>query len=505
MLLRPRGFGKSLVLSLVQSIAIMNKEIIRKLAIVNSLDNLKKYPVIKIDFSEGRDHINPVSEIIKQTVIEHLTILNYSPYSNNIGLQFKEILKEYCKIGPAPYILIDECDSPIWNHQNNKENLVTLKIFLRNLKAYSKWYRQVIMLGSLSFRKSDMFSGANNFRDLTLNKKYATLFGFTYNELTEYFSEEIAKLGEEASLERDVILNTLKENYNGYKFHEKAEFVYNPMSVIKCFNTKKCEDHWCNTSGENLAKLKSILCTGKEFGISTKDLSITQEHRSPLDIANPVKSTFLWQAGYLTIDSYDYNYNLYTLKIPNEEARNVILALEDEIRNDMLAKFHKETVKIGEDLLGLRIEKFITGLAHILKGLYAYPKKRQQFRIEELLFTLLSIVHFKIDTQVDKSNGIITHSISYEDTLLTIEVRVDETAEAAPKTIRDKTDFMQENNRNKKSVLIWINYSSKSEVNNIDSFEVYKMNFGENDTEEFFDVIFKDDEYRVIVRDKYIN
>ena len=92
MLLRPRGFGKSLVLSLVQSIAIMNKEIIRKLAIVNSLDNLKKYPVIKIDFSEGRDHINPVSEIIKQTVIEHLTILNYSPYSNNIGLQFKEIL-----------------------------------------------------------------------------------------------------------------------------------------------------------------------------------------------------------------------------------------------------------------------------------------------------------------------------------------------------------------------------------------------------------------------------
>ena len=171
----------------------------------------------------------------------------------------------------------------------------------------------------------------------------------------------------------------------------------------------------------------------------------------------------------------------------------------------MLAKFHKETVKIGEDLLGLRIEKFITGLAHILKGLYAYPKKRQQFRIEELLFTLLSIVHFKIDTQVDKSNGIITHSISYEDTLLTIEVRVDETAEAAPKTIRDKTDFMQENNRNKKSVLIWINYSSKSEVNNIDSFEVYKMNFGENDTEEFFDVIFKDDEYRVIVRDKYIN
>ena len=135
------------------------------------------------------------------------------------------------------------------------------------------------MFGCLEIR-------AYHFRDLASSKKYASLFGFTYNELTEYFSEEIEKLGENRSWKRDAVLNKIKETYSGYKFHEEAELVYNPISIIKCFDTNTFDRDWGGTSEINFARLKSVLCLSKECGHYPNDLSIADDKKLPLDISN---------------------------------------------------------------------------------------------------------------------------------------------------------------------------------------------------------------------------
>ena len=130
-LLRPRQFGKSLVLSVAETIVTMNKTVIEKLAVKRMLTNSIKHPVIRFDFSQRKYSIDPVSELIDDAIKEHSIILNYTPYLRNGDLGFEEILKEYCRKGPAPYILIDEYDSPLCDHRNSVANLARLISFFK--------------------------------------------------------------------------------------------------------------------------------------------------------------------------------------------------------------------------------------------------------------------------------------------------------------------------------------------------------------------------------------
>ena len=179
------------------------------------------------------------------------------------------------------------------------------------------------------------------------------------------------------------------------------------------------------------------------------------------------------------------------LKIHNGEVRSCLLTLEDEIRNDMLTEFHKEIVRIMDNLKALKIEEFITGLANILKVFYKYLKMSEQNSIEELLLTFLRIVDFKIDNQVNQRNGIININIQDNKTLFTIELKVDQYAEVVLKQIIDKKYFMQENRENKKCVLIGISYRNDNYEKNINSFAVKKINCGQSETEEFFTILYE--------------
>ena len=77
-------------------------------------------------------------------------------------------------------ILIDEYDKPILNNVENlpecQKILASLKAFYSIIKSTESHQRFVMITGVSKFSRVSVFSDLNNLEDLTMSKKYATMF-----------------------------------------------------------------------------------------------------------------------------------------------------------------------------------------------------------------------------------------------------------------------------------------------------------------------------------------
>ena len=126
------------------------------------------------------------------------------------------------------------------------------------LKSYQRFTMGQNIIGITRLQDiSDLLSGANHIDDISFEKNYATLCGFTEKEIIDYFQVHIKELAKELKSTDDTVLARIKEEYNGYKFlFEDCESVYNPISIIGCFSSKGFDRFWCNTGSSQ--KLKEL-------------------------------------------------------------------------------------------------------------------------------------------------------------------------------------------------------------------------------------------------------
>jgi len=69
-----------------------------------------------------------------------------------------------------------------------------LKGFYGVLKSCDEYLKFVLLTGVTKFSHVSVFSDLNHLADLTLNPKYADLFGITEEELEQNFAPEIAQI-----------------------------------------------------------------------------------------------------------------------------------------------------------------------------------------------------------------------------------------------------------------------------------------------------------------------
>ncbi|MDR3063139.1 MAG: AAA family ATPase, partial [Methanobrevibacter sp.] len=151
------------------------------------------------------------------------------------------------KFNQKVVILIDEYDKPIIDHITNLEigdgNRKTLNNFYQSLKANDKFLKFVFITGISKFSSTSIFSGLNNLDDITLDKDYATICGYTHSELEDYFKEHIENLANEESLSYKETLDKIEYFYDGYTWDGKTK-VYNPFSILLLFNKRKFSNYW---------------------------------------------------------------------------------------------------------------------------------------------------------------------------------------------------------------------------------------------------------------------
>jgi hypothetical protein len=320
---RPRRFGKSLLVSTLEAIFKGRKELFEGLYIYDKWDWSQQFPVIKIDWAEI-DHFT--SEKMEDDLISYLQEVAQSyqitlDSKSAIGCFRKLIESLHNVTGKQVVILIDEYDKPITSHLFDA-HLDTIRIAVHNfyqvMKASDKYLKFIFLTGVSKFSGLSIFSALNHLDDITLQRQYATVCGYTQEELESNFSEHIDSAAEYFNMTREYLLDKIRYWYNGYTWDGKTA-IYNPFSTLKFFREQRFDNYWFYTGTPTF--LMDIIQRRNHVNVILEPLVVSSNIFKGYDPTNIGEVPLLFQTGYLTIKQIKLidERPQYTLSVPNSE------------------------------------------------------------------------------------------------------------------------------------------------------------------------------------------
>ncbi|MEI6423549.1 MAG: AAA family ATPase, partial [Lentisphaerota bacterium] len=249
---RPRRFGKSLTLSTLKAVFQNKEHLFKGLALESKPYAWKEYPIIYIDLGNCESSDAPhLSQYLIETVDAIAQSYGLTLIRSGVSGRFTELIEKLAATAGKIVILIDEYDKPILDNVV-KANIESIRDVLENfysvVKATEPYQRFVLLTGVSKFARVSVFSKLNNLTDITMDSRYATMLGYTQEELEENFTEYIEHVCRERKMNKAALLDKLKLWYNGYKFHQNAETVYNPVSIGKFFESGgEFKNYWFET------------------------------------------------------------------------------------------------------------------------------------------------------------------------------------------------------------------------------------------------------------------
>ena len=113
--------------------------------------------------------------------------------------------------------------------------------------------RFVFVTGVSSYAHSAIFSGANQFSNVTLDDRYATCCGYTSSEIKHYFAPELESAQKTLGISHDELMAKLEYFYCGYQFCTSSSSeprLFNPVSISSFLNYPEAgfEGYWSATS-----------------------------------------------------------------------------------------------------------------------------------------------------------------------------------------------------------------------------------------------------------------
>ena len=408
---RPRRFGKTLSLSMLQYFfTLENAEENRQLFAGLDIEQAgEKYmsqqgtrPVVFLTLKEVRARAFAnmtvlMAEFLRRLYGQYAYLGQSDALSAEDRQYFSDILKSACGMEKMkfalsnlmaalekhhqkkPVLLLDEYDAPIlsaWENGYYRECMDFMRGFLGSALKTNPSLGFAVLTGITRISKESIFSGLNNLKVCSvLSNHYSDIFGFTQTEA--------ARLMEECGAADKVA--ELAKWYDGYQFG-KAE-IYNPWSVIQYLDNG-CEfrPYWLNTSGNSI--LQDLLARvdsrrqreleGLLHGIGVESPVMEEVVYSDLAESRDALFMMLMTAGYLKPvktwkdeDCADWA----LLQIPNLEVRmayrkeilgHIVPSQGESLLRDML-----RAMSAGDT------EAFSEHLSYILRDFVSYHDTAQ--------------------------------------------------------------------------------------------------------------------------------
>ncbi|MCP4134014.1 MAG: AAA family ATPase [bacterium] len=463
---RPRRFGKSLLISTLKSIFLGKKELFKGLFIYDKID-WDTFPVIHIDFScivysEGKD-------VFKDSLIKTLIKIgheyNIEITETIVKSAFIELIEKLSKINKV-VILIDEYDKPIVDYISDiskaNENRKILRDFYSALKGLDSQIKFVLLTGVSKFAKVSVFSGLNNLRDITLSKEYASMLGYTQDELEQYFPDRIKEFMAQNEIDRDKLLKEIKNWYNGYSWDGKNK-VYNPFSILNLFADYQFMNYWFETGTphfliEHIRKNK-IEIPGLETGKASNYLFESYN----LDDMNIL--SLLFQTGYLTIKKITVNSiteeTEYHLSYPNREvSRSLFNYLFHDFTGKDLAGVQILHNEMKLALYNEEIDKFIQFISSILASIPYTLHLEVEAYYHSLFYLVLKLMGCTVNLEMLSDKGRVDAVLEFDETIYIIEFKLG-SAKKAMKQIKSKKYFQPYISGKKKILLLGVGFKNK--------------------------------------------
>lgn len=276
---RPRRFGKTLTMSMVEQffsakyagrgdlfeeLSIWQEEAYRALQ--------GTYPVISLTFAniKERDYMSTkvrICQILTELYLQNAFLLEGEALTAEEKKQYQGILDNLSSAEPAEttatmavhimakylyqyygkkvIILLDEYDTPMQEAYVNGywEEIVSFTRSLFNAAFKTNPYlERAIMTGITRVSKESIFSDLNNLKVITTTSDlYADIFGFTEEEV--FYALDEYKLSDRKQ--------EVKRWYDGFVFGSVKD-IYNPWSILNFLDTKRTTTYWANTSSNSL-------------------------------------------------------------------------------------------------------------------------------------------------------------------------------------------------------------------------------------------------------------
>jgi hypothetical protein len=464
---RPRRFGKSLLVSTLRAIFRGERHLFKDLWIDQSDYTWEQqHPVIWLDMSAVT---NSSAELLQQSLNFNLDEIaeQYGvklPVSLSVSDRLNKLITELAKNNQKVVVLIDEYDKPLVDQIHRPEvaveNREVLKQFYGILKVQNANIRFLLLTGVSKFSKVSIFSGLNNLYDISLSTDYATLLGYTQQELTDHFSLEIDSLAQKEGLSRQALLDKIKHWYNGYRFSEKEISVYNPFSTLLLFTEQKFSDYWFET-GTPTFLVKLI--QEQQFEVTDLEkLRIGKADFSTYEIDQLSVVPLLYQTGYLTIKSYDREDGYYELGYPNREVEVAFLT-------SLLTYFSKVSKPVQSDFIfrmvaALKKQSFADFFQLLESFLLTIPFDLHiplEKYYQNIFYFVFNLVGLRLNVEVHTNRGRIDAVMEGKDWIMIFEFKVNESAQEALAQIKEKGYADQYRFQQKAIYLIGINFNSK--------------------------------------------
>ncbi len=464
---RPRRFGKSLSVSILKNIFKGNKELFKGLKIYDMPYDWKSYPVINLNISkapcESAYVLNKgLCAILRDNANELGVALSDELHS---GLLFGELIEKATKLGKL-VILIDEYDKPLVENiyaPHIEEIRQVLENFYINIKASDEHLRFVFMTGVTKFSKVSVFSKLNNLRDITMSEQFATMYGYTQNEVEHYLGDRIDELADKNKIDRQEYRETIRQWYNGFRFHPDAITVYNPVSMGMFINEGgKFINFWFSTGSPSFV-FKVLKRQNIDF-FDTIRQPVDSVILDSFDVTNMLAAPFLLQTGYLTIDRAEtlMNEPVYYLNFPNKEIetafeKHLISSLSE--RN--LGEVTSEIIRLQMALLANNTSELHRLLFnHIAAIPYAHRSDMEE-NYQNIIYSVFRLLGATIHNEVHLNNGRIDSVIVNHDHIYIFEFKMNQSADIAIAQIKEKgyaTPYLSDG---KPITLIGINFSKE--------------------------------------------
>ena len=480
---RPRRFGKSLLISTLKYYFQGRKELFKGLAIDKLEKQWAEYPVFHISFSNGNFTDGKIlRQILEDYIAEIETVYGKNPNANTIGGRFASVLKAaHKKTGRRAVVLIDEYDKPLLDVidldlkvTDSEGNRMRLEDYNRNLlKGFYSLFKDadedlqfVMLTGVTKFSQVSVFSGFNQPDDISMNRKYEALCGITTEELLAVFDSSIRELADDLGVGYDETVERLKKKYDGYHFGRKLTDIFNPFSILNCFNALELRNFWF-ASGTPTYLVRLLAHSNENINeLVGKYYDASQFIDYKADVEQPLP--MIYQSGYLTIKECNLEDNTYLLDFPNEEVRNGFI---DTIASRYFANTSQTTSWVMDVTNSLRkgdtsrFEKLMTALLSSVT--YRFQRKQDPMECERYFqYTFYLIVKmlafYSTVAEKETSEGRIDCVVECPDYVYIIEFKLNGSAEAALKQIEDKGYAKPYAADNRKVIAIGINFSSEN-------------------------------------------
>jgi hypothetical protein len=461
---RPRRFGKSLLTTTLQELFRGNRQLFTGLWIEDKID-WEPRPVILVNFND----LNYLENSLATALTEHMDRLadmyGLTLAAQDYKTKFQELITRLSQQTKV-VLLVDEYDKAITdlleNEEMVKENVATLKNFYSVLKSTAADQLYFVLLTGVSkYGKISIFSDLNNLLDLTLDPRFATLFGYTQAELEHYFSDRIDQLAARYTMSRPEMLALIARWYNGYSW-DGVNTVYVPFSTLVFLEQQLFANHWFVTATPSflIKLLRQKQIPAYELERVGGGAALVES----ADVNNINVHSLLFQTGYLTIKQIRRgigNQAQYILGYPNFEVAQAFqqYLLEDYLAEPVDRLASTLLFQLEDALHGQNIEGFINILKSVFAGIPHTLFLTQEAYYHSLVYLLLKLLGFTIHAEPLTNLGRIGAVVELPAAVYIIEFKMS-TAQIALDQIRAKQYDQPYHNGGKPIILLGIAFDA---------------------------------------------